>query len=693
MPAAAPPLTTDVLILGGGFAGTRCAARLERLLPKTATITLVSSENYFVFQPLLPEVVGASLSPTHVISPLRHMLRRTAVVCGEVRSIDLAPPGGATAGTATVRSEGATEPTVFAAGQLVLALGSIVDSSRMPGMSEHSLQMKNVADALGLRHAIIARLERAVLEPDPRERAALLTFVVVGGGFSGVETAAEIRDLVHSTDRFFPSLRGERKRVVCVHARDRILPELPEALGDHALAVLRRRGVEFVLGERTRAASREGVYLGSGELLAARTIVCTVGNAPHPVLKAHANEHGKLPTDAELHLRGHDRVWALGDCAEIADGHGGQAPATAQFATRQGDVAAANIALALQGRPLRAFRHRSLGQLATLGHRNAVAAVGRFRITGFVAWWLWRTVYLAKLPRFERKLRVVIDWTLNLFFPRDLNALALAPSRRHARLHLEAGETLFRQGDPSATFYIVDSGSVELTRCDATGTVCGRDVLGPGDHFGEGSLLRAKVRATTAKALTPAYVMAFPAAEFSSLTRCWSGLRSLLEATSRRFQPAASIIPAWVPAERLRQPVREIMTRTVVTMPTDATLEDCLRVFLARRFNSFPLVDGDGRLVGIVTSSDLFGALQRDVDLQQPLRTFAVAAVQCVHAGDPIERAVEIMRRRNVKHVVVVDETSRVVGVVSIKDVLAVILAAAPRPAAGSARGAADERA
>jgi NADH dehydrogenase len=676
--------STDVLVLGGGFAGTRCAQRLERLLPKDTVVTLVSSENYFVFQPLLPEVVGASLSPSHVISPLRHLLRRTQVVRGEVAGIELAAPGSDHAGTVTVTAEGVDERVTYRARHLVLALGSVVDVRRIPGMAEHALLMKNVADALTLRHTIITRLERAVLEPDPAERAAMLTFVVVGGGFSGVETAAEVHDLVRGARRYFPALAGDPHRVVCVHSRDRILPELDERLGAHALRVLQKRGVEFRLSARTRAASREGVYLEGGELIASRTIVCTVGNAPHPALAAMARpEDGRVVTDEFLHVAGRDRVWALGDCAVVADGHGGVSPPTAQFATRQGDVAGANVAAALAGRPLRTFRHKSQGQLATLGHLNAVAALGRLRITGFLAWWLWRTIYLLKLPRFDRKLRVVIDWTLNLFFPRDLNALALQPSQGHAAIHLEAGEVLFQQGDPSATFYVIETGKILLSRCDESGCEVANDTLGAGEHFGEGSLLRRKVRATTAVAVEPTRVLAFPAREFATLTRCFAGLRKLLDATSRRFQPAKAILPAWVTPDRLREPVRTVMTSPVLT--TTATLQDSIQTLLDRRINAFPLVDDSGHIAGIVTSTDVFAALRSDVDLKQPLHTMATRSVQCVEAEAPIERAVEIMRRRDVKHVVVVDAERRVVGIVSIKDVLRLVLAHAPGAAAATA--------
>ena len=312
-------VNTDVLVLGGGFAGTRCAQRLERLLPRDCTIKLVSSENYFVFQPLLPEVVGASLDPAHVISPLRHMLRRTQVVRGEVSQIELAPAGAEHAGTVTVRADGVAHPVVLTARHIVLALGSVVDVSRIPGMAEQALMMKNVADALALRHAIIHRLECAVLEPDPAERQALLTFVVVGGGFSGIETAAEMHDLVHGAMKFFPTFAAEAKRVVCVHSRERILPELDARLGDYALRLLQKRGIEFRLEERTRAASRDGVYLGNGDFIAARTIVCTIGNAPHPILEGVAAAvEGRLPTTEHLRLQDAERAREVAEQANRA---------------------------------------------------------------------------------------------------------------------------------------------------------------------------------------------------------------------------------------------------------------------------------------------------------------------------------------------------------------------------------------
>ena len=220
-----------------------------------------------------------------------------------------------------------------------------------------------------------------------------------------------------------------------------------------------------------------------------------------------------------------------------------------------------------------------------------------------------------------------------------------------------------------------------MTRVDDHGVLLGRDELGPGEHFGEGSLLRTGTRATTAVATAPTTVLSFPAEQFKRITGCFHALRRLLEATSRRFQPARAIIPDWVPTDRLRVPLHTVMSSPVLTMRQDATLEQCLSQFVANRFNCFPIVDKGSRLVALVTSTDLFAALRRDVDLQQPLQTIATTKVHCLGAAEPVERAVEIMRRRDVKHVIVTDHDQRVVGIVSLKDILKLILTASPKPA------------
>jgi NADH dehydrogenase len=681
---AATEQRTDVLVLGGGFAGVWCAQRLEKLLPKSATITLVSTDNYFEFQPLLPEVVGGSLEPSHVISPLRHLLRRTHVVRGTIEAIDA---GNLTVG---VRVPDLDQPLRLRGTHTVLALGSIVDVSRIPGMAEHAFMMKRLADALRLRQAIVDRLDRATLTEDADLQRSLLTFVVVGGGFSGVETAAEVLDLVANARRFYPRLEGVASRVICIHSGDELLPELDPRLGRFARENLTKRGMDVRMAQRVRAVSGDAVYLADGSTIATKTIVCTIGNAPHPVLQPLGlpSERGRIVTDECLRVADRPGLWAIGDCALTPDGHGGKAAPTAQFAVRQGVVAAENIARTIARKAPRPFKHRSLGQLATLGHQTAVALVGKLRISGFLAWWLWRTIYLAKLPRFVRKLQVVVDWTLRLLFPRDIDSIDVSSKRVVAHAHLERDEVLFRQGDPAAAFYVIEQGAMELVQRDDDGQTVLVERLGPGDHFGEGSLLRSRSRRTTATAAEPTKLLVVSAPLFDELVCSWSHLRLGLESTSRRFTAAKDILPRGVPEQVLDLTCEQLMKTPVLTLPGAASLADAMRMFGERPVSCLPLVDGEGRLVGLATRTDLYRSLHRDCGLTTPITELCSRDVHTVTTGESVRRALEVLRRRGIKHVPVLDADGRVVGMISFRDVLRQAIAVRDAADASSAIGA-----
>ncbi len=655
-------IESDVLVLGGGFAGVWCARGLSR----SASVTLVSNENYFTFQPLLPEVVGASLEPSHVVSPLRQLLPGVRILRAEIT--EFLDDGC----TVELRVPGMDAPLRCRGRHAVLALGSVVDVSRIPGMAEHAFLMKSLADALRLRHALVERLERAVITPSEEERSALLTFVVVGGGFSGVETAAEILDLLRHAQSFYPSLRKEQIRVVCVHSGDQLIPEIDRRLGAFAKRKLQDRGMDIRMGKRVRAVSNETVYLDDGERISTRTVVCTVGNAPHPALDALdcERDRGRVVTDAQLRVVGRENLWAIGDCASTPDGHGGGSKPTAQFATRQGGVAADNILRVLRGKSPRPFRHRNLGQLATLGHRQAVALIGGLRISGFLAWWLWRTVYLMKLPRLHRKLQVVADWTLNLFFPRNLNVLDLKSTESMRRVHLEEGEELFRQGDPSSAFYILESGEIELIRIDDEGKIEVSEVLRPGDHFGEGSLLGGKRRLSTARACSASTVSVLGGDLFDDMAGQWRLMRDALDGTARRFHAREEVLPRAVPESVLQQPCRTVMTSPPITVDAGATVADVLEVLTSHSIGCVPLVDLDGRPSGLMTRTDVYRAMQRDIDLSAPAANLGSSRPRTVRSDTPVSRAVELLQRHGVKHLPVCDLDGRLVGVLSFRDVL-----------------------
>ncbi len=414
-----------VVILGGGFAGTAVARRLEQIFHRRSDvdITLVDRENFSLFTPLLPEVPSGALEPKHIVSPLRALLRRTIVRQAEVRSIDLA--------NRTVLAAHCPMCRIYplAYDHLVLALGSVTNFFGLPGVPTHALTMKSLGDAAALHAHVIDKFEHADMEPDPFVRRELLTFVVAGGGFAGVETAAELNDFIRGAGRYYPAVRREEVRVVLVDPGPRILPEVSESLSAYALNMLRRRGVEVVLKTRIEGCAETRVRLSNGGEIPSRTLIWTAGIAPNPLLAAldlPRTSGGKVEVDETLQVKGHPGLWALGDCALVLNGATGRpCPPTAQHAIRQGRRVAENISVVIRGHAPKPFRYSPLGVLAGLGRRSAVAEILGFKFSGFFAWWLWRTVYLLKLPGFERKVRVALDWTLDLFFPRDIVYLRL----------------------------------------------------------------------------------------------------------------------------------------------------------------------------------------------------------------------------------------------------------------------------
>lgn len=409
-----------IVILGGGFAGVTAARRLERHFGRRpdVEVTLVDGENFSLFTPLLPEVPSGSIQAKHVVYPLRAALRRTAVRQAEVREIDLDRRVVVTAHCAKC----AEAPLPF--DHLVLALGGGTHFFGLPGVGEHARTMKSLADATALHAQLIDRLEHADLESSSAVRRGLLTFVVAGGGFAGVETAAQVNDFVRQARRYYPRVDPAEVRVVLVHSGPRVLPEVSEPLSAFALRQLTRRGVEVLLDTRVAGCEADRVTLSTGQVVPSHTLVWAAGVAPHPLLATldlPKGRGGRLEVDTAMRSVARPGVWALGDCAAVPDLRpGGVCPPTAQHALRQGKLLADNIAATIRGEEPTPFRYTPQGLMAGLGRRSAVAEVYGLRFSGFPAWWLWRTVYLLKLPGLERKVRVALDWTLELFFPKDI---------------------------------------------------------------------------------------------------------------------------------------------------------------------------------------------------------------------------------------------------------------------------------
>jgi NADH:quinone reductase (non-electrogenic) len=408
---------TRILVLGGGFGGVYTALHLERTIGRYADveITLVSRENFFLFTPMLHEVASCDLDVTHIVSPLRTLLHRTDFVVGDVESIDLVH-------RSVVVVHGFDEHRhVLEYEHLVIALGSVTNFYGLPGLDARALTMKSLGDAIHLRNRVIATLEEGDTECSAGGDG-LLTFVVAGGGFAGVETMAGINDFVREALRFYPRLTPERVRMVLVHPGPVILPELGPELGAYAQRKLATRGIEILTNTRVTGVTEAGVALGDGRGIATRLLVWTAGTSPHPLIHELPCQldRGRIVVDSSLAVPGFPGVWALGDCAVVPDLRtGGTHPPTAQHALREARTAAGNIAGALRGRQPKSFDFRTIGQLAAIGRRTGVARVFGLNFSGFIAWWLWRTIYLSKLPRFEKKVRVAIDWTLDLLFARD----------------------------------------------------------------------------------------------------------------------------------------------------------------------------------------------------------------------------------------------------------------------------------
>lgn len=423
-----PMTPRRVVILGGGFGGVAAAQRLERVFARSTDveITIVSSSNYLLFTPMLAEVASSALRAEHISAPIRASCPRTSLRRADVEDVD---PDSRVVRIRT--GDGDVEELAY--DHLVLALGAVPTYRNLPGVDEHAFALKTLEDATRVRNHVLELLERADAEPDPETRRTLLSFVVAGGGFAGVEMVAELFDLVHSVLHFYPRVSSGDARFVLVHSGERILPELDAELGDYAQARLEARGIEFVLGTRLAGAKSRAIELADGEVIPGCTLVWTAGNRPNPVLDRlpfERNRAGAVVSEPTLRVHGHHDVWAVGDCAAVPDPtrEGGFYPPTAQHALRQGRMVGDNVARSLRGREPAVFRFRTLGVLVALGHRTAVAEIRGRRFSGFAAWMLWRSIYLAKLPGVERKLRVSVDWLMDLVFPRDIVVTSTTPT-------------------------------------------------------------------------------------------------------------------------------------------------------------------------------------------------------------------------------------------------------------------------
>jgi NADH dehydrogenase len=406
-----------LLVVGGGYAGSVVARRLGEC-------TIVNPENYMLFRPLLAEAASGTLEPRHVVVPLRVLCPRAELIVGSATRLDESTR------TLVVETDAGEYGVRY--WNLVIALGAMTRTLPVPGLSEHGRGFNDLADAIELRNHVLRELEAADAELEPERRHRHLGFVFVGAGYAGTEALAELQDLVRDALRYYPRLRDAPQRWVLVEAQDRILPEVPAPLAAYTARLLERRGVEIRTETRLEAVDAESATLSDGSTIPTHTLVWTAGVAPHPLVEAFGlpvDERGRARVDEHLRVEGRQDVWALGDCARVPNAASTDPdPPTSQHALRQARRLARNLV-----RQPQTYRYRMIGQGATLGRYKGIAEIFGLRFRGFLGWFATRTYHLYQLPLLTRKARVVADWTVSLFFRRDISELGSLGHPRRLR--------------------------------------------------------------------------------------------------------------------------------------------------------------------------------------------------------------------------------------------------------------------
>lgn len=530
-----------VIVVGGGFAAVQFARTLrKKLRPSECEILLFNRENHMVFHPLLADVAGASINPEAAATPLRQMLPGVACRTERVQRIDLLS-------SEVEFDDGTGTLTRLPYDHVVIACGAESNLNIIPGMTEHAFAFKVMHDATDLRQHIVRQMEQAEVSGDPDRRRWHLSFIVVGAGFSGVELAGEINELVRSSTRFYRNFRKEDVRVTLVHSQDHILPEVARTLGEFARKKMEKSGITMRLDTRAVAATHQGIELSNRQMLEGATVVCTIGTTTSPLVQ-HLDvpkERGRIRTTPEMRIEGQPNAWAIGDCAFIVNACDNQPSATTgQFAERQGRQAALNLVRIVKGQPTQPFRFKALGQLCSIGGYQAVAEMFGMHISGFLAWLLWRGVYLVKLPTWSRRIKVGLDWAWDILFPRDLSFLNTDSGQSLTRAYYRPGDFIHRQGDLARVLSVIEEGEVEILQS----TQDNREpkvvaVLAKGDFFGE-AVFSAGRHETSTRARTVVRVRQIGSTLFSQVSSAFSPFREVLsKAIMRRSGDFWSRLP------------------------------------------------------------------------------------------------------------------------------------------------------
>jgi NADH:ubiquinone reductase (H+-translocating) len=686
--------TQQIVVIGGGFAGVKAAKTLRSLLDReNHEIVVFNRENHMVFHPLLAELAGAVVQPKDVGAPIRELLPNVQCRRQPVLSLELSK-------NQLVYEADGGKRSVMHFDHLVLACGNEVNLAAVPGMADHAFPMKSIGDAVFLQGHIVDQLERADVCDSPERKRWHLTFVVIGGGFSGVEVAGQLNDLIRGSRKFYRNISLADMSVTLVHSGDQILPEVSKSMRDFAARKMTEAGIRILLNSRVAVCASEGVRLTNGDFISGGTVVCTIGTTPHPLIQ-HLDvpkERGRLLTEPDMSLPGYPNIWAIGDCAAVINALDGQlSPPTAQFAERQAKQVSGNIAARIKGKETRPFSHKSLGSLCSIGGRNAVAEMMGLHISGFPAWFAWRGIYLMKLPSFPQQIKIGIEWMLDLILPRPLAHLRDDRTNRVYRSFVPAGDFVFREGDPATDFYMIESGELEILQPTSGHDRDGKyepdgkhepdekyepvAILGVGDFFGERALIDDRPHQRACRARSDVELVVIGSKLFTEISSSLAPLKQALVSASKRRTAI------WQQLPELREILDAVPLEThiehieVEPMRTSQSLSEAVRQMNENKLEVIFVVD-DRALIGVLTRTDLLRAVEvaaalppgkrlglqvKDIMVHEPI---AVAVT------DSTSFAVATMREHGLTKVPVVDsQTSRTLkGYVRIENILSSVL-------------------